>query len=93
MTHAFIVYDTGEGIVIYEAFLDDDELRRMESVHNVYGNVIGTSEVDDQFLGDLTNQLHDIRKVFDATVVENEELTKPIAISGDAKIFVTGFVP
>jgi hypothetical protein len=89
---AMIIYDTGDGIVIYQAVLTAEEAVRMTALHNRYGGTVEMSEEDDKFLSDLENSIGDITKVFDASS-EDANLMGPITAYAGAKVFVTGFVP
>lgn len=86
---AMIIYNTGDGIIIYQAVLTTTEATRMESLHNRYGGTVRMSEEDDTFLSDIEESIGDITKVFDA----NGEDLAPITAYAGARVFVTGFVP
>jgi hypothetical protein len=42
-----IVFDTGDGIIIYKAILTAAEAAKMESLHNRYGGMAGMSAEED----------------------------------------------
>jgi hypothetical protein len=88
---AMIIYDSGDGIIIYEAILTEAEAIRMESLQNRYGGTVGMSAEEDLFLSDLEESIGDIKKVFD-TSSNDPELTAPVLAYAGAKVFVTGFV-
>lgn len=89
---AYIIYDTGDGIIIYEANLTDEESLRMESLHGRYGGSVDVNEEDDKFLSDIENSISTIKKVFDETS-EDDAARIPITTVGGAKVYLTGFLP
>jgi hypothetical protein len=89
---AMIIYDTGDGIIIYHAVLTGAEAQRMELLHNRYGGMVDMSEEDDKFLSDIENSIGDITKVFDASA-EDPAMMAPTTVYAGARVFVTGFIP
>lgn len=92
-THAYIIYDTGEGVLIYECNLTPEELEAVAAVHNVYANTTDSTVEQDNWISNIDTNIADIKKVFDATGGPDGEAVAPLHILKGGMVFVTGYVP